>query len=515
MTVPAHPASPFDSGPGTGRRRFAPNREPRSSARLPLLPLALLVLAAAACRPDGKDSAREDSGRDSDSGGVDGDPEVALVAISSSTDTSSRYAFIRLDTAELLYEVNLGDLEPTCAQDDDVLCVAFGAEHRVDPDTGEDLLIAAIHFSDVTVYGGGKIPSVLSGYRLHEDGEVTTDWTLRALDFSTNFGVDSGICPLSGCVEPSDIDPTNLEHENCAIYNAHDFLLLESEDDEIRAWVTDTGGNRVLQVSLDTSMECGVVEQIVPEDNSLGGGLDFSTPNDLDTQDDDPVGSFLVNLLHSSAGEGRSHITRWDTLDDTWVEAWSYPASEDGYLNINHNPDYITGPDGETYIVYAHTNGAGAHVDTLEFDYDQDHMGTIGVARMDHAGPQYLYDAWLGSGGLRAVRDVEMLSDGTFLVADSGCLNSLEFEECPLETALWHLSLPLEGVESSGLSGRWSADHADQVLQEVETVSEGWASPFSCDFEAELYEVDPILPEDFGSALEAAIDDPVERCGAR
>ncbi len=432
------------------------------------------------------------------------DARVALVADGG----NERYVYIRLDTSELIYEIDLREEFPTlCA--DPWECVAFGAEPLVDSETGEDL---AIIIAYVTSQGDSPAdPGLAAQLRLSESG-VQVDWQLYQLDWTTNFAGQTDICKQTTPCEA--LEPVGGEDwQDCTFRNAHAVEVVEETEDSVTMWIADTGTPpRALKVRLDKSSVCGVVEEVhgaATHDDWGDGAGDPSGPNDLDMITWDGREAMLLNHLTTAGSDTLGVATLWVRGDDEWDLVYQHPVAG-GTVMGGHNSDMVTATDGETYHVFAHGNGAGANQIIGQWDPDLDHRGTISMLRIQDGLPVYLMDVTAPEPGFSFLRDADMLEDDSFLVTDSGCMNT-SFEGCQRDAALWHVAFDFHEVQGQGLSGAFSEAHEGQNFEVATLVEDRWPGRLTCGLNTP-YESDLILAEQLGTVLSAALVDPVSSC---
>lgn len=477
-----------------------------SSVREPAL-LCLLTVGLAACKGrDDDDAASEPATEDSepapDSAAPAEPPDLALVADSS----NGRYLYLRLDTGTVAREIRLATLHPELC--DAKICAAFGGWPSVDQTTGLDEL--TVTFTPPASADSGE--AIVEKLRLHPSGEELV-WRLDSLDFLTNFPDRPELCAqTTACGVPT----TSSEEERrlCQLALSHEVKVIEEDEASVRMWIADTASpSRALKVRLDKASTCGVVEDVLSEATATSwDGIE--AVNDVDVVDlGDGQETLLINNLTRSGEGGRASVTFWQKVEGTWTLLWQHPsAASGGYLSAAHNPDWMVAEDGLPYVVYAHSNGMGRHGQVEQFNGRDDHLGSVGVGRVTAAGVDYLFDATIPD-TLGFVRDVNLLSDGSFLVTDSGCMHP-EDSDCDHAGQLWRLSLPdLAQAEATGLSGAFSPDKSEMVVVRAQEVDASVAWPLQCEL-LTPYSAQWISGADLGATLRADTASPGSACEA-
>jgi hypothetical protein len=202
------------------------------------------------------------------------------------------------------------------------------------------------------------------------------------------------------------------------------------------------------------------------------------------------------------AAHGRGKITLWAPGEENWELEWEHPVRDDkfaSFLNAPHNADWLTDSDGRNYVIYGHSNGAGKNFEDETWTADEDHLGSMGVLRMEESGPDYLGEFILDIGELGFTRDVDRLSDGSWIVTDSGCKGEIG---CPKESGIRHVEFPISGLESTGQDGRFHATGLSQTFLQANELESHWESPRLCELAA-AYEADPIT--ELGTGLSARL----------
>ncbi len=479
------------------------------SPRFLLTPSLLALAACERCRtaPPVPDSLADSPPGDT--------AQAELPVVFVSDGANARVLVIRMDSAEILYEVDFAQLHPElCAEGLDTTCVGFGIEPSVDPDSDEDRLLYVVHVSGSD---GGAVfeSSIVAMVALKDDGPAPL-WQLDSLDFSQ---LQEREPPACGAEAPCSAPLDSWEAwRACSLSNVHSVSVVEEHQGEVLLWISDTASPpRAVAVRLDTAERCGVVEALLDSDEHPDwGGYDYL--NDLDPVSWQGEEMLLGTFFGSAAeaplgGPGLGRVTAWRQEQAGWDASWSSPdapMSQLAFLNAPHNADLVV-VDGQAYVVYAHSNGLGGHWEFEGWTQGDDHRGSIGVLRLDDDGPTYLFDGYSPDPPLRFVRDVDLLDDGTWLVTDSGCINDL-LEPCEHSPGLWHLRMDLAVEPVPGLDGRWQADHAQQNLLPVEVLDEPWPSPLSCGLRTP-YESDLRWASQLGATLRARLDAPVGACG--
>jgi hypothetical protein len=478
----------------------------RTLPRAPWCAGLVLITLACGCpdrfSPHTGETAPPDSRPDTDETALppSGAP-VALVA----DGANQRYVWIRLDTQELLYELDLRELFPQHCHDA-IECVAFGSEHSVDPVTGEDL---ALIIAYITAVGQTpEEPGLAARLRLASEGP-SVDWQLTQLDWTVHFSDRPDICgQTTACEAPSPVGSDAWQ--DCTFRNAHAVKVVDETETHVTMWIADTGQpSRAIQVELDKSSSCGVVTE-VHGDLTTDGWTDESGPNDLDLVDYDGVSAMLLNHLGTAGNDALGVSTFWTRDGDGWALVYRHPV-DGGHIMGGHNSDMVIASDGQRYHVYAHGNGAGAGEVIQAWDPVLDHRGTVAILRVVDGQPVYLLDATAPDPGFGFLRDADMLADDSFLVTDSGCMNHT-FVGCEKEAAIWHVAIGFTGLDGSDQSGAFTEDHDQQRFSEATPIDDPWPSRVTCGLSTP-YEADLIYESQLGTALTAALETPLAGCG--
>lgn len=400
---------------------------------------------------------------------------------------------VRLDRREVVRTVDLAALHAdTCGRgEDDAACLPFAAHLSRDAATGEDLLTYQWMVDQKNDGQAGVRYTYAERRRFGAEGGTAVDWRLDALDFLTHFPDRPDICAQAAPCElaPDGGDPDGPDA--CHMGDAHDLDVLEDGPDGTRLLVADSDNNRTLTVWLPAGTTCGVVEAVVGPDTVPDWRWD--TPNDADAVSLAGEEGLLVTFRSTRAadaggpaegGEGRGQVVYFAEVDGGYEPRWVYPG-EEAFLNSPHDAS-VWGPegvDGSLYLLYAHSDGLGGGFQP-DWTPRADHHGTVGVARLAGGPPTYLADARLpatDAAGFGFLRSVSPAPEGTFLLADSGCMSPAD--TCGKVGAVRQI----EGLDPTALAppggtGAFLPDHAEQTFIEVAEVSRPWRSPLTCDF---------------------------------
>ena len=453
------------------------------------------------------DSGSEDSAQSTDSADDDGRPVVFI-----SDGANHRFLYVEPKTERIIASIDLAERHPDiCAGES--TCIGFGGQPSVDAETGEDRALVVVAPEDHSTTAEAQSARV-EMIRFGTDGP-TRDWMLEDLDFSTHFGDNSELCAAeAACEAPR--DGTWMQWRKCSLVHTHDVEVVSEDDDEVLMWIADTSAPaRVMLVSLDKSSTCGTVLA------ALGSGTvadwpEYQDVNDVDLVEINGADAILVSSLSEGGEEGHGRISVWNGWNDEWSEVWHHPVNEGANLASPHNPDLFVASDGQTYLVYAHTNGAGMHIDYDDWTGERDHQGSIGVLRLHDGGFDYLADIVVsadrgdGQAGFGAIRDVDVLDDGSFLVTDSGCLNH-RFTDCERSGAVWNVEYDVTQLVADGVTGQFSPDHLEQVFVEAVVRDVWWDSPLECGL-LTPYESDLIVSSEAGMAIQEALEQTEGSC---
>jgi len=450
------------------------------------------------------DSRPGESSPSIDTGPIDEDTPVVVI-----TDgANQRYLYVRMDTGDVILEVDLTEHFPEiCRQG--FACTAFGAQPMLDEETGTDRLLLIV---SVVVDGGGGHPDTGAFVAMMAitEGGVGVEWLLTNLDFSTNYADRPDICSSSTCEPPDPDGEGGVDAwQECTFSHAHVAKIIEEDETSVSLWLADTGQPaRALRVTLDKNQQCGVVDEVLGEINNQDW-VDPGGPNDLDVVEIDGQQHLLLTHLNSVGTDGEGMVTLWRDDGEEWTQLWQHPPGS-GRLAGAHNTDLFEGSDGQLYGVYAHGNGLGASGDINKYHDKNDHRGSLGIFRVDVGGPEYIMDVAVSDPGFGFLRDADRLSDGSFLVTDSGPINHM-FESCDRPPGIWHVAVDVESYGPSGKSGAFASDRSSQEVVSVEPVDQYWSSPLACGL-LTPYESDWVAVEDMGPGLRQAFRNPVGNC---
>lgn len=441
-------------------------------------------------------------------------PPVPIAVVSDGANETVLY--IRLDTGAILQEVDFTVLHPELCPPDEPMesCVGFGIQPTSEPGGADRLLLTFQKFDD---YGGAnddKVSAVIDMVTLTEEGP-RIDWSVDSLDFTTVFGDRPDICgAVAACQPPTDAWAT---WRDCSLHDVHEVHIVEETAQEVVLWVADTTNpTRALKLRLTLGTTCAVVEEILTDETSEEW-LDYRCHNGIQLGELDGEAVLLTNFRNSKAGSGFGFNALWHQVGGNWTRMWQHPPVsadllEQGFLGAPHNADLIS-VEGVPYVIYAHSNGMGQHLNDADWTDEGDNLGSIGVLRLEAGAAVYLMDGILQDPPFGFLRDVDPLPDGTWLVTDSGCGSDKE-ATCGRQPSLHHVEMDLSQVQPvPGRDGRFSEDKGFQNLVEVQE-SQEWDSPLRCGFHIP-YEADFLLSTQVGTVLSARMDTVVDLCSER
>lgn len=446
------------------------------------------------------------------------EPELHEIPVAIVSDgANERLVVIRLDTAEMLYELHFDEVHPEiCEGDPSHTCVGFGVEPYVDEETGEDLLLYTFQVFDEDPSDGYLfVPSTIVMTRLTEAGPEKL-WELSSYDFETHYAGRDEICRQESACSSYEDDWS--EWRGCNTHDVHKVHIVEETEQEVSLWLTDTAlPTRLVRVELSKDQTCGVVTDILSSE-TVEGWDHYWSNNHVDTVDMDGEQMLLANFRDTSptrpgGASGNGVNSLWAEGESGWERRWQYPGGDDdadATLNAPHNAD-IHSEDGTWYMVYAHSNGMGAHRESEGWTMEDDHAGSIGVARFDADTVTYLFEGVVEDPGFNFLRDVDRIADDSWLVTDSGCSTTVD-ATCERDPGLRHVQMRLDQADPvEGRDGRWSADHSTQNVVTLTELDGLWESPLDCGLNTP-YEADFRWADELGSFLRGRLEDPVDTC---
>lgn len=388
-----------------------------------------------------------------------------------------------LSTGRVEQAVDLNRSHPSdCDQDNPELwCMTFQSRYRIDHRGRPEVLYAynpvqqraSQGFSDTTLVGVGA-----------ED--LQEHWRIEALDFSQNFSSDQ-YCwwdPEDPCSPHPEGDEVN--NWTCRLYEAHDMVVVEQDEEGLRLWVADSRNARLIKIRASYGDRCAVVEDVV--NAALLDWDIYITPNSLQWWVEDGEEHLLATMKSSfeeadftqEGGDARGKVVELVRREGEWEQRWEHPpesAIEASFVNAPHGVERVLGETGTEYVLFAHSLGLGE-------DFGEGSGGSIGVLRIEGDSATYLYDAVIeGDLPFQYTRDITALPDGMFLAADSGCTSGLD---CPHPTGLYVLELPLDSAVASELDGVYTPDHDRLDTRTVEVLAGPFFDSASMIYSAEL-----------------------------
>ena len=422
---------------------------------------------------------------------------------------NERVVYVALASRTLLYSLELPALHPDdCGTEyggtapDNATCLPFQTDPEVVTDeTGphDEVVVEYDRQAKDDFFERSAIERV----RLGTTPEVV--WRLDALDFLTNYADRTDICAQANPCDPVGVDPGEpLEAAlRCRLAHAHDFDILAEDTASVDLLIADTSNERVLSVHLDKATTCGVVTDVM-DDSTTPGWVRGRTPNDVDAVPlDNGDTGVLVTFRASNpdtvpdGGDGNGFAMLYVPGMLGWDQAWTFPAS--GFLNSPHDTSIVTSASGARFLVGAHSDGNGQH---LQADWLQttDSLGSISVAALPDllAPPDYRYDVVIapsdddpGIGFLRSAHPYRTGVDGPgdesaatdWILADSGCMS--EQAGCPHTPSIRAIQFDLDDPLDSDASGAFEPGRAGQTflsaLPTGDPLDCGFAVPYVVD----------------------------------
>lgn len=389
-------------------------------------------------------------------------PHTLETVLAISETASGRELFVDWDEGTYVGELCLSELLPDqCAVSELTVeppCLLFGAEPQPE---GSWLLSAAFRVNL------DYMPSAILGVRL--DQPTTPEWTVDGISFAGNF---ADYAP--GCVEDPD-----AEIGDCHLSSAHGALW-----DGEELLVADTVNSRALWLQVPDGGGTAEILRILGPDHAEWQS--WRNLNHMQLLEEDGR-TLLLTTFKSSLQESWTvdlgRIVLWDITDrDAPSLVWAWPES--GPLAAPHHAEVQTGPEGERWLVWAHSLGASE-------DPDNGVYGSLGFARWEGLSPPtYLGDGVLedGEDPLGFVRDLRVNEEGELLITDSGCENKSADCELPGRVLRGRVD-PLEPADESGAWG-------DQRLLEVETEDIAYDRQLTFPYTATLYDAGTLDLED-------------------
>ena len=368
--------------------------------------------------------------------------------------------------------------------DDFHRCLTFGAHH--DNSSGEDVMeVAYARYLD----GLYNLPGALARFIPTHPPQMV--WNFDTVTFTTG--------PLAAtCTGPSSEDV-------CGFRMPHAMIAATDPAERI---VADTLNSRLVWARPPLSGTIGEGVRVMDASTPEWGEALY--PNNVELHVRDGSTFLLVTYKGSdstvSGNKRLGRIMLWDiTNPDAPRRVWAFPES--GYLAASHG-GVVRTLYGQELLVYAHAFGASA-------DLDHGDQGSVGLARMSwDAPPTYLGDLVMDDGypAFGFVRAVDLLASGPadgiatdadhaeLVVTDSACEN--QDAECSFTGGV--IEAVVEDLpDDAGLSGAWSADHAQQRWIPLGSALDP--------FQAELkfpYQAVPVAV----SALVGVMKEPVDAC---
>lgn len=425
------------------------------------------------------------------------DEDSVLIA---SDGGSYKVHFLRAKDGTIFYTLNVQTALPECEANPEV-CAITEVEHTVYEE--QDFLTFNMTQLDTSALFA---PARVRRVRLTEP--PTPVFSLRELDWSNIPGANL-FC---------DYDPANPcgsgTFPTCYNMFPHDLEILhdDPETQTLEVLVSDLAGSRVLKIDFDyrDGNTCGVVDWVL--DSATRDWDPWYLPNFVDYMPQDGVEYMATGHYSASPvlGAGAIYLWKRPSESEPWEKVWSYPDPEFSqmpYLNSPHSPSFTPLDDGGYLLRYGHSRG---DCDYWKVGYE----GSLGAARLDsiESPPQYLFESHFGDDDPLApmgfVRDVEPLSDGRYMVTDSGC--EIYFG-CPIPGRVYLMSpeyQPDALPESTGLLGTWTSDGTEQAFQHLEKTK---VKAYYCDFTTN-YETDFRKKAELGNDLQPLFERSVGQC---
>ena len=397
----------------------------------------------------------------------------ATLVISDGSGEKWSIADLQSGQVDRVYDYNAEQYDRCDGGDPEKWCMSFQATPRSGLDGRREVVFAFNPIGSAGAADTEQESTVLAAVDFDSFEQI---WSFSRLDFSVNYEQEEPCRWDEADPCAPHPDGNELNRRTCSIFEAHDLVIVSEDASSVTAWVADSRNARVVKVRLDRTNTCAVVEDYV--NAALADWDVYITPNSLQRWEDDDGEHLLLTLKSSleeadflqEPGNGRGKIVEFVRRDGKWDQLWEFPPESvvgPSFVNAPHGVMRTTGEDGLTYVLFAHSLG-------MSTDFDAGEGGSISVLRIVDDTPVYLYDAVLtGKDPWTYTRDVTALPDGTFLVAESGCVSGTD---CPYETALYRVELPLADAEPAGRTGAFESGGDEQVLLEVEAIGGPWFS---------------------------------------
>ncbi len=380
-------------------------------------------------------------------------------------------------SGERLGAFDLAEVEPDfCLPDyETTYCLVYRSIARQALDGAEEVVFTYSRL-DASDGSDAKIGDLFGVFLGVDAQSHTIRWRMDQLDFSQLPSY--GRCPFDERDPCTPVEGLSAsQYRACTLRMPHDQHVLGETDDGLELWVADTRNFRMLRLELPTGERCALVREVISEHTHADWDI-YQSVNSFQYWRDQGGEQLLMSIKGSiewgegeaqQGGGSRGKILWWRRPEGgDWGQVWEFPpqsTSEPSFVNTPHGVDWMRGPDGRVWVLFAHSL-------SLSERWGEGKGGTVGVIAVEDDQPVYLADLVPeGRVGFHWTRDVTALADGDILVTDSGCMSG---NDCEVPPSVWTLSL--EGLQpaSGGQDGVWTQDRTRLWLQEASVIAGPW-----------------------------------------